>query len=160
MNLYELDANYKQLENMIDDDADNTAIFDTLESIQEDMTTKFENIEKWRRNMQGNIAAIKTEEDRLKQKRQSLESKCESLKHYLQSFMIDTGKKKLKAGIFNFSIQKNPISVNVLDMNKIPRQYLILQEPKVDKTAIKAAWKNDEDVPGVERVQTEGLRVR
>lgn len=169
MNLYELDANYKQLLERLDtadDETDMTAMFDTLDSIHDDITTRFENIEKWRRNMQGDIEALKAEETRLKNKRQALENKCESLKRYLTDFMRNTGRNRLKAGLFNFTLAKNPPSVNVVDLEKIPYEFLIPQEPKVDKTAIKAVFKaaqaeNAEiDIPGVEYVQTEGLRVK
>lgn len=169
MNLYELDANYKQLLERLDtadDETDTTALFDTLDSIHDDITTRFENIEKWRRNMQGDIEALKAEETRLKNKRQALENKCESLKRYLSDFMRNTGKSKFKAGIFNFTLAKNPPRVTVTDINAVPQEFLIPQEPKVDKHAISGLFKEataegiDIAVPGVECVQTEGLRVK
>ena len=62
--------------------------------------------------------------------------------------------------MFNFSIQKNPVSVNITDENILPEDYLIPQPPKVDKSSLKEALKNGIEVPGAELKQTEGLRIR
>ena len=71
-----------------------------------------------------------------------------------------TGKTKFKSGMFNFSIQKNPASVNITDERIIPEDYLIPQPPKVNNTTLKKALKDGIEVPGAELKQTEGLRIR
>ena len=82
------------------------------------------------------------------------------LKTYLEDNMKLTGKTKFKSGMFNFSIQKNPASVNIIDENILPKDFLIPQPPKVDKTALKDVLKTGVEVPGAELKQTEGLRIR
>lgn len=160
MNLYELNENYNRLMMMLEDDEENVAIQDTLDSIDEAIEQKFENIEKWRRNLQVSIDGFKAEEERIKAKRQALEKRSACLKQYLQDFMFNTGRTKVNTDIFDFRIQKNPASVQVTELEKIPQEFLIPQDPKVDKTSIKAALKNGIFIPGVEMVQTEGLRVK
>ena len=82
------------------------------------------------------------------------------VKTYLEDNMKLTGKTKFKSGMFNFSIQKNPASVNITDERIIPEEFLIPQLPKIDKTALKDVLKNGVEVPGAELKQTEGLRIR
>lgn len=157
MNLYELSVAFQEVQNM---ELDPEVMKDTLDSIEDAIENKAENIAKLVRNLESDVSAYKEEEDRLKTKRQATENKVKWLKTYLEDNMKLTGKTKFKSGMFNFSIQKNPASVNITDERIIPDEFLIQQPPKVDKTSLKEALKNGIDVPGAELKQTEGLRIR
>lgn len=157
MNLYELSIAFQEVQNM---DLDPEVMKDTLDSINDAIENKAENIAKLIRNLESDVSAYKEEEDRLKTKRQATENKVKWLKTYLEDNMKLTGKTKFKSGTFNFSIQKNPASVNILDERIIPEEFLIPQLPKIDKTALKDVLKNGVEVPGAELKQTEGLRIR
>lgn len=157
MNLYELSLAFQEVQNM---ELDPEVMKDTLDSIEDVIENKAENIAKLIRNLESDVSAYKEEEDRLKTKRQATENKVKWLKTYLEDNMKLTGKTKFKSGMFNFSIQKNPVSVNITDENILPEDYLIPQPPKVDKTSLKEALKNGIEVPGAELKQTEGLRIR
>lgn len=157
MNLYELSTAFQQVQNM---DLDPEVMQDTLDSIEDAIENKAENIAKLIRNLESDVSAYKEEEDRLKTKRQATENKVKWLKTYLEDNMKMTGKTKFKSGMFNFSIQKNPASVNITDERIIPEEFLIPQLPKIDKTALKDVLKNGIEVPGAELKQTEGLRIR
>ena len=157
MNLYELSVAFQEVQNM---DLDPEVMKDTLDSIEDAFENKAENIAKLIRNHESDVSAYKEEEDRLKTKRQATENKVKWLKTYLEDNMKLTGKTKFKSGMFNFSIQKNPASVNITDERIIPEDFLIPQPPKVDKTSLKEALKSGIEVPGAELKQTEGLRIR
>lgn len=157
MNLYELSLAFQEVQNM---DLDPEVMKDTLDSIEDAIENKAENIAKLIRNLESDVSAYKEEEDRLKTKRQSTENKVKWLKTYLEDNMKSTGKTKFKSGMFNFSIQKNPASVNITDEKAIPEEFLIQQPPKVDKTSLKEILKRGIEVPGTELKQTEGLRIR
>nr|DAN62451.1 MAG TPA: resistance protein [Caudoviricetes sp.] len=157
MNLYELSLAFQEVQNM---DLDPEVMKDTLDSIEDAIEGKAENIAKLIRNLESDVSAYKEEEDRLKTKRQATENKVKWLKTYLEDNMKLTGKTKFKSGMFNFSIQKNPASVNITDEKIIPVEFLIQQPPKVDKTSIKEILKRGIEVPGAELKQTEGLRIR
>lgn len=157
MNLYELSLSFQEVQNM---DLDSEVMKDTLDSIEDAIENKAENIAKLIRNLESDVSAYKEEEDRLKTKRQATENKVKWLKTYLEDNMKMTGKTKFKSGMFNFAIQKNPASVNITDEKIIPGEFLIPQPPKVDKTSLKEALKNGIEVPGAELKQTEGLRIR
>ena len=157
MNLYELSVAFQEVQNM---DLDPEVMQDTLDSIEDAIENKAENIAKLIRNLESDVSAYKEEEDRLKTKRQATENKVKWFKTYLEDNMKLTGKTKFKSGMFNFSIQKNPASVNITDEKAIPEEFLIQQPPKVDKTSLKEILKRGIEVPGAELKQTEGLRIR
>lgn len=157
MNLYELSLAFQEVQNM---DLDPEVMKDTLDSIEDAIEGKAENIAKLIRNLESDVSAYKEEEDRLKTKRQAAENKVKWLKTYLEDNMKLTGKTKFKSGMFNFAIQKNPASVNIFDEKAIPEEFLIPQQPKVDKTSLKEILKRGIEVPGAELKQTEGLRIR
>ena len=157
MNLYELSIAFQEVQNM---ELDPEVMQDTLDSIEDAIESKAGNIAKLVRNLESDVSAYKEEEDRLKTKRQATENKVKWLKTYLEDNMKLTGKTKFKSGMFNFSIQKNPASVNITDEKIIPEEFLIPQSPKVDKTSIKEILKRGIEVPGAELKQTEGLRIR
>lgn len=157
MNLYELSLAFQDVQNM---DLDPEVMKDTLDSIEDAIESKAENIAKLIRNLESDVSAYKEEEDRLKTKRQATENKVKWLKTYLEDNMKLTGKTKFKSGMFNFAIQKNPASVNITDEKIIPEEFLIQQPPKVDKTSLKEILKRGIEVPGAELKQTEGLRIR
>ena len=157
MNLYELSVAFQEVQNM---DLDPEVMQDTLDSIEDAIENKAENIAKLVRNLESDVSAYKEEEDRLKTKRQATENKVKWLKTYLEDNMKLTGKTKFKSGMFNFSIQKNPASVNITDEKAIPEEFLIQQPPKVDKTSLKEILKRGIEITGAELKQTEGLRIR
>ena len=157
MNLYELSLAFQDVQNM---ELDPEVMKDTLDSINDAIENKAENIAKLIRNLESDVSAFKEEEDRLKTKRQATENKVKWLKTYLEDNMKLTGKIKFKSGMFNFAIQKNPASVNIADERIIPEDFLIQQLPKIDKTALKELLKNGVEIPGAELKQTESLRIR
>ena len=157
MNLYELSQNYLAVQEM---DLDEETMRDTLDSIEEAIEDKAENIAKWIRNLEADKKAFEEEEKRFKEKKQAADNRIKSLKQYLEDNMRLTGKTKFKAGFFSFSIQNNPPSVEVFDEALLPKRFLIEQPPKIDRAGIKELLKAGEEVPGAELKQTEGLRIR
>ena len=157
MNLYELSQNYLAVQDM---DLEPETLKDTLDSIEEAIEDKAENIAKWIRNLEADKKAFEEEEKRFKEKKQAADNRIKSLKLYLEDNMRLTGKTKFKAGFFSFAIQNNQPSVEVFDEALIPKQFLIEQPPKIDRAGIKELLKAGEEVPGAELKQTEGLRIR
>lgn len=157
MNLYELSQNYLAVQDM---DLEPETLKDTLDSIEEAIEVKAENIAKWIRNLEADKKAFEEEEKRFKEKKQAADNRIKSLKLYLEDNMRLTGKTKFKAGFFSFAIQNNPPSVEVFDEALLPERFLIEQPPKIDRAGIKELLKAGEEVPGAELKQTKGLRIR
>ena len=161
MTLYELTDDYMEVASMMDDpDVDPQMIADTLESIGGEIEDKAENYAKVIANATAEADGLAKEIERLARRKKAIETNARRVKDTLQNAMVVTGKTKFKTSLFSFGIQKNPASLEIAEGTTIPERYLIPQEPKVDKAAIKAALKDGEVIDGCTLVQGESLRIR
>lgn len=138
MQLYELTEMYLNLKDMDIEEGDLNA---ALENIDDEIETKAENIAKVLRDFDGDIEALKSEEERLAKKRKAIENRKKQLKEYLQNAMLVLDKRKFKTDLFSFNIQKNAPSLKILDESKIPEDYYKI-EKKLNKNDLKEAVKN------------------
>ena len=163
MKLYELTQNYKNLLDLLEDDNIPISLIEnSLKEIEEDFTSKCENISKLIKELTVNVDALKVEEKRLKERRLSLENNIINLKSYLQSSMISLDKKKIKGNMFTISIRKNAPSVVINDLDNIPSEFVKeIIEFEVDKKAILKEFKeNNNVVSGVKINQSQSLMIR
>lgn len=158
--LYELTEEYRQLLEMMEDDSvDPEILQDTLEGVDGEIEAKADNCAKLIRELNGVASVINEEIERLKARKDVISNNADRVKKYLEKAMIDTGKRKFKTALFGFNIQKNPASVVVDQEDKIPEEYWIKQDPKLNKALLKKWLKdNPEDFAHLE--QSEGLRIR
>lgn len=136
--LYELTGELLQLAEMLEDgEYDEEMIRDTMDSVEYDLEEKAEGYAKIIRNYEADIAAMKAEEKRLRERRSTLENSVKRLKDNLQDAMTKTGKTKFKRGVFSFAIQKNGGKLPVIiDSNKLPKELMIVTErPNMDAIA-------------------------
>ena len=163
-NIYEITQDYlKLMELASDPEIDPEIIADTFEGLDGELEIKAENYAKIMKNLEGDLAALKAEEERLAKKRKAIENNIKRMKAALQEAMELTGKTKFKTQLFSFGIQKNPPAV-VMDeqyLENIPAQYLIPQDPKIDKQKIKEDLKAGVDLEGIAHLeQGASLRIR
>ena len=156
MQLYELTEIYLNLKDMDIEEGDLNA---ALENIDDEIETKADNIAKVLRDFDGDIEALKSEEERLAKKRKAIENRQKHLKEYLQNAMLVLDKRKFKTDLFSFNIQKNAPSMRILDESKIPEDYYKI-EKKLNKNDLKEAVKSGLFEDAAELVQTESLRIR
>ncbi|MDU1582554.1 MAG: siphovirus Gp157 family protein [Peptoniphilus harei] len=156
MQLYELTEMYLNLKDMDIEEGDLNA---ALENIDDEIETKADNIAKVLRDFDGDIEALKSEEERLAKKRKAIENRQKQLKEYLQNAMLVLDKRKFKTDLFSFNIQKNAPSLKILDESKIPEDYYKI-EKKLNKNDLKEAVKSGLFTDAAELVQTESLRIR
>ena len=156
MQLYELTEIYLNLKDMDIEKGDLNA---ALENIDDEIETKADNIAKVLRDFDGDIEALKSEEERLAKKRKAIENRQKQLKEYLQNAMLVLDKRKFKTDLFSFNIQKNAPSLKILDESKIPEDYYRI-ERNLNKNSLKEAVKNGLFEDAAELVQTESLRIR
>ena len=161
MTIFELTSEYLQLLDMLEDpDMDEQTILDTLEGVGGELEEKADGYARVMRQMDADAKAIKTEEERLYNRRKSLENRSAWLKSRLQNVMELTGKTKFKTELFSFGIQKNPAKVVITDESRIGHDYLIPQPPKVDTKAIKDALNAGFCFDWAHLEQSESLRIR
>lgn len=127
MTLYEITGELLELQNMIEEGADPDVVNDTIESVEFDLEQKAEGYVMVIRNLEAQAKAIKDEEKRLREKRLAAENGIERLKKRLFDSMNATGKKKLNAGVFTLSVQKNGGALPVIidaDVENMPKEML------------------------------------
>jgi len=162
--IYELGQGFRLLANMIEDGTvDDEVITDAWENQTEALADKGENVAKYMKIVDGEIAVIDEEIKRLQALKKSKQNGKERIKTLMQDAMNAAGEKKLKCGTFTVSIQSNPPSCVIdCDLAGIPSKYLIPQEPKVDKKAMLEDLKNEDNIlAGIAHIeQGESLRIR
>lgn len=162
MKLYELEQNYLNLLDLLEDEnVPPEMVHAALKEVEGNIENKAENITKLIKNTEADIKALKEEEQKLSIKRKSLENKKVSLKMYLESTLKAIGKQKIKGGIFTLSLQKNPPKLIIENLNAIPDKYIdeeVTYFP--DKEKIKNHLKEGREVPGAKLEYTESLRIK
>ena len=163
MTLYELTNDWLQLMIMLEEGADEDVINDTLEGLDYEIEQKADGYARVIRNMEADIAGLKTEIDRMTNRKKVLENNITRLKVNLQNSMEITGKTKFKTDLFSFNVQANPAAV-IMDeqyLENIPEEYLIPQEPKLDKKKLAADLKAGVDLEGIAHLeQSRSLRIK
>jgi hypothetical protein len=134
---------------------------DTMDSIQDDVANKVENIVKFLKNMEGDIESFKKEEKRIANRRKYMENKHDGLKDYMSNMLQMAGIKSIDAGNFRVKFQKNNPSVEVLNEDHVPAKFREPQPDKILKVEILKALKDKEIIPGVLLVtDKEHLRIK
>ena len=158
-----LTGEYIQLMQMLEDASaeDEAEIVAAMEAVTDDIEDKADAYARIMKNLLADVDALDVEEKRLKARRTALENRVDRLKSAIQNAMELTGAKKLKTSIGNWSIQKNPLSVSAVDVEKVPARFLIEQPPKVDRRAILEEFKQTGELfDGVTITQSESVRFR
>lgn len=119
-------------------DVSQDVLNDTLESLLEgsDLERKVEQLLMMARNFELQAIVLKAEEERIKKLRQRFEKNQVGIKNYVYFNLEQAGITKMNAGIFNLSQRKAPLSIEVVDPNKIPES-CTETTVKVSKTALK-----------------------
>lgn len=147
MNIYELTGNYEHLLNMLyDEDVDEKALLDTLESIEGDIEDKADGYAKIIKELEAQSKARKEEAKRLTESAQTLDNRIKMLKSNLFNCMKITGKTKFTTNLFSFSIAKNggkqPLTID----GDVPKEYTktVIEN---DTSKIRQALENGENLP-------------
>lgn len=139
--IYELNGSWQTVYQMIDDEeVDEQAIIDTLESIECEIEEKADNYAMVIRNITSDVSGIDSEIKRLQKKKSVMENRIKAMKNNLQYVMLATGKKKFKTPLFSFNIQKagGKRTLTILkDVNEIPNEFHIKQDDIVDKNKVR-----------------------
>jgi hypothetical protein len=145
------------LEGVVDDETD-AAVDQWLE----DCPDKLGAIAAAKRRIKDDVASLKAEEDRIKDRRKTLEKSIVRVSQLalglLQAHQELTGETKIKRPDLTAWIATTK-SVEVINEADIPSAFLVTTT-RPDKTAIGKTLKGGEDVPGCELVEKTGARFR
>jgi len=161
MNLYELEGNLLHVVELANSakPEDQQLFADTIESLQDSIADKAIGYGKVINQL---VADEKQLADKIKhdqERKRTLSNNIGRLKLALQHGMETAGKEKVKDIDLSIWIQNNPVSVAVTDDKLIPGEFTEV-EKKLNKTAIKQALNDGEEVPGAKLVQTRSIRIR
>lgn len=161
MQLYELSEEFAAVAELLaaNEEIDQQTIDDTLEGVRLDLDVKVENTVKLIRNMQADADGLKAESERLSRRKLTTENKIKGLKEYLKMCYERAGITEAGTGVAGARLQRNAPSVEIEDEQRIPSDYLIEQQPKLDKKAILSALKEGADVPGARLIQKRSIRL-
>lgn len=168
--LYELTDAYAGLVAMLEDAETEEQAFEIIsqiDAVTSDISDKAENYAKIRMNLKATADEMtakanifKAEAERLAAKAKSAENYVKRLNDYLLFAMEIAGLKQIPTSIGKFYTQQTT-SVEVLDAWEVPEQFTTPQPPKIDKNAIKKAFKETGELfEGVEIKITNGVRFR
>lgn len=161
--IYELTEDYMNLLAMAEDpDIDEQAFMDTLEGIEGALEDKADGYAKVMKQLEANADGLEAEIKRLQERKSLMAKNVDRMKSTLQKMMETTGKEKFKTELFSFNIQNNPPSLvmDSEDIEVIPMEYLVPQDPKIDKTKIKADIKAGKEITFAHMVTGRSLRIK
>ena len=162
--LYELSAEYAGLLDAYDNascDEEAAEILQSLVDIHGGLEEKADSYARLIKNVEADAKAYKDESDRLDRKAMASRNLANRLKLAMLDAMRLTGQTEIKTSIGKWRVQSNPVSCEVVDVDKVPMEYRIKQEDRVDKKGLIDHYKaTGELVDGVEFRQEQGIRFR
>ena len=163
-NIYELTNELSLLWDLMENgELEDEVLIGAFDVAKEDLADKLEGYCKFIKNLESDIQGLKAEEERLNARRKTMENTVTRCKEAMKFALNTAGEKKIACGTFTVSVQNNAPSV-VLDeqyLENIPEEYLVPQEPKIDKKKIKADIDAGKNLEGIAHLETGvSLRIR
>lgn len=135
MTLYEIKN--KHLEVAMNEELTEEERAELQNAIREELLEKTDGIIAVTKKVEALIEAIKQEENRLKENRKGYERKLESFKEYVKNCMTEMQIQKVETPLGEIKIAKNPMSVEILDEEKIPQEFIKQKiETSIDKKGL------------------------
>ena len=153
MNLYEIDA---EILACVDMDTGEIFDIDRFEELSLTREAKIENICLWIKNLKAQAEALKAEKESFAQRQKAAETKMESLKRYISTYLEGTAFESAKVKV---SFRKSE-AVEIMEGAVIPDEYLRFKEPEVNKAELKAALKSGVHIAGVSIVENQNIQIK
>lgn len=162
--LYDITAGYSALIDAYDNaesDEEREGILAMLEAADGEITEKAENYAKLIRMKEEEAKAFKAEADRLTARKTAAENMAKRLKQAMLEGMKMADISEIKTSIGKWRVQNNPWSCEVVDIDRVPMEYHIKQDDKIDKKGLLDRFKaTGEVIEGVVFRQDQGIRFR
>ena len=142
------------------------AWFDTLDGMEQELVRKAENVAVYIKNMESEAKTLKTEEDKLKARRQAKENAAKRMREYLMGCMKQANISKIDEPRAVISVRNNPESVEISDENEFigwaadHDEYLRYKAPEINKTAVKNALKSGAEIPFAALTRSQSLTIK
>lgn len=161
MKLYELTQNYRNLENLGEQEGLTVEMIqEALWQVEGDINTKIENTCKVIKEVEADALGIDEEIKRLTVLKKQKENTAKKLKEYVEFEMNGIGLNKVEGKLFKISFRKSKI-VRIIDETKIPKEFIKVKTTEtVSKTDLGKALKNGEFIEGAELVESRSLQIK
>ncbi len=157
MNLYEIKQSIQEaIDKCIDMETGEIINPELLDNLNEQLNIKRENIALYIKNLVADSKAIDEEIKNLTARKRSMNNKVDWLKSYLAN---DLQGNKFETPKVVVSFRKSKV-IDIAPNANIPDDYLIPQEPKVDKTGLKKAVQSGEVIAGVSIVEKYNISIK
>lgn len=161
MNLYEINAALEQAyEEAVDPETGEVienAAYAAIDGLQMELEEKTENVLLWIKNLQADAEALKKEKMAFADRQARVEAKAESLKKYVSGVLNG---QKFQTARVSASWRKSEAVEYVGNVNALPDSCIKIADPVVDKTALKKALKNGEEIEGARLVIRQNLQIK
>lgn len=142
-----------------EDDIDIEALDNLMQVKQDTIARGLESLCKIRARKQVEIAALKEEANRMKEKADRETRSLERLESYMHNMFLRSGEKKIEAGTFTVSTRISN-SVWLAPEFNAPEYMRTKTTTEPDKVAIKEALKAGVEIPGASLTTKENLSIR
>ena len=163
LKLYEISNEYQQALDALSeiDGVDDETIENTIEGLEGEVKDKAVNVALYIKTLEAEAAAIFEQEKILRDRRQSIVNKQESLHNYLFQHLSNCGIDNVNSPLVSIRIAKNPPSVGIIDAGLLDEKLLVKTiSVSPDKNAIKKILMSGEDCPGAELLQSNRLAIK
>lgn len=157
MNLYEIKQEFeKAIEECVDMETGEIINPTRLDELNMVLTDKRENVALYIKNLSAEAKAIDEEAKNLTNRKRVLNNKVEGLKRYLADNL--EGHKFETAKVVVSFRKSEQLEINSTE--HIPTEYLISQEPKIDKVALKNSIKQGAVINGVQIITKQNIQIK
>ena len=161
--LYELVAQYRELQTLDAEEVDDQTFADTLEALGGEITEKATNVALYYRNLDSFADQVEETAKKLSERAARIRRRGEWLRAYLLNQLRGAGISQIKAPEFTISIRKNLAAVIIGAGAQVPAEFMVQPEPtppRPDKKLIKEALQAGRVVEGCWLEQGERLEIK
>lgn len=162
MSLYGLSERLKNINELLDDEefTNEQAVIDCFNNLEMEFSAKIEEVV-YKHYKEIDLLAknAKEEKQRIETIQKSYESRKQRIRNLIYAAMANSEIKKVETPILKLTMTKPiPSSLKIDEKAKIPDEFFIAQEPKLDLSGLKEAVKNGLQIEGVELISKPQLR--
>lgn len=148
LSLFQITNEFQELMNKAEDGEITEELYNEIGTqLAVELKNKSTNIVGYIQNENVLIEAMNVQIERLQKLKKSKQNNIDNFKKYVKEQMEKLNLPKVETELGTLSIAKSPISVEIIEEDKITNEYKkIVQEVKVDKTKIKEHFKETGEI--------------
>jgi len=154
--LFELNEQIKNFQWEIDEETGEILNEKDLDTIEMEFSDKIENLALWVLEMETDADAYEKYEKKFANLKKRTNKKIDSVKRYLASVLDGN---KFKTDKINIGWRKSE-KLEIAEGTEVPLEYLVAQEPKIDKVGLKKAIKEGATFTGITLVESNNIQVK